>query len=175
MPWYYHDGERECGPISSAELRKLAAAGKIDGGNLVRKRRDKPWARARRVIGLFPDNAVGSARPGGAPKQSPAGPEAAGPGERPDQAPPPQPPRRTAGFGSHLLRRLPARLLIVAALLGTAGPVLAILTWRNLRQSERTLPSASARSDRTQPTILPPAVGEPDGRLGSDGGRSRSR
>lgn len=51
--WHYIIGEKEIGPTSSAELRALALAGKIQPGTLVRKGEQSRWVSAAAVKGLF--------------------------------------------------------------------------------------------------------------------------
>lgn len=52
--WFYtHEGER-CGPVTSANLRSLAAAGKLAADDLIWKEDMADWAPATQLRGLFP-------------------------------------------------------------------------------------------------------------------------
>ncbi len=52
--WYYTlDGRNRIGPVSAAELKKLADAGKLSPDNYVREERMAKWMHARSVKGLF--------------------------------------------------------------------------------------------------------------------------
>ncbi len=74
--WYYVRGGQETGPITSQELRDLAAAGTLRSADLVWAEGMPEWREAGSVVGLFP---------------------AANGGERPE--PPPLPKGRTADAG----------------------------------------------------------------------------
>ena len=64
MEWYYaKDGKQE-GPVSAAQLRQLASAGKLDPTDMVFKIGTKDWVEASTVSGLF---AAGAAPPATAP------------------------------------------------------------------------------------------------------------
>jgi hypothetical protein len=51
---YFQFQGKVVGPVSAAELQRLAAQGAIDGQTLVRRGADGPWIPARRVKGLIP-------------------------------------------------------------------------------------------------------------------------
>jgi len=53
LGWYYQRRGAEIGPVSSAQLRQLAAAGKVSRDTLVRKESCEDWVLAGRVKGLF--------------------------------------------------------------------------------------------------------------------------
>jgi hypothetical protein len=72
--WYYAQGDRKVGPISEAELKELAATGKLSAGDLVWKDGLPDWRPAGRLKGL-------PFRPGG-PPPIPSG----GEGRRPSPA-----------------------------------------------------------------------------------------
>lgn len=55
--WYYSQNGQKHGPISSAELKQLAAAGKLQPTDLIWKEGMAKWAAARSVKGLFPAEA----------------------------------------------------------------------------------------------------------------------
>ncbi len=57
--WYYSQNGQRHGPVSSADLKQLAASGKLHPTDHVWKEGMDKWAAARSVKGLFP--------PGGAP------------------------------------------------------------------------------------------------------------
>lgn len=60
--WYYaRDGQQQ-GPITSAQLRQMAAAGQLQPDDLVFREGSKDWVAASTVAGLFP--AAGGARGG---------------------------------------------------------------------------------------------------------------
>jgi hypothetical protein len=80
--WYYQMMGEVVGPCSPAELKALAASGRIDPDTQVRKDTDGDWVAARRLTGLFdvavhPPGASGPApssnpyQPGQAPLQPP--------------------------------------------------------------------------------------------------------
>ena len=53
MEWYYaKDGKQE-GPVSAAQLRHLASAGKLDPTDMVFKIGSKDWVEASTISGLF--------------------------------------------------------------------------------------------------------------------------
>lgn len=53
--WYYAvEGERK-GPVTSAELKRLADSGKLKASDLVWKEGMSEWAPAKKLKGLFPD------------------------------------------------------------------------------------------------------------------------
>jgi len=77
--WYYAvDGDRQ-GPVSAAELKKLADAGNLKAGDLVWKEGMADWAPAKSIKGLF--NAAAPAAPAPAPARTE---EPARPRPRPD-------------------------------------------------------------------------------------------
>lgn len=51
--WKYKHGNQELGPVTSAQLKKLATAGKLAPDDLVWKEGLSDWVAARRVKGLF--------------------------------------------------------------------------------------------------------------------------
>jgi hypothetical protein len=55
--WYYAQNDQERGPVSAAELRSLAAAGKLRGSDLVWKEGMEVWTAAAQVKGLLPETA----------------------------------------------------------------------------------------------------------------------
>ncbi|HJZ93541.1 MAG TPA: GYF domain-containing protein [Gemmataceae bacterium] len=61
--WYYSvNGDRQ-GPITAAELKKLAEAGTLKGTDLVWKDGMADWAQAKTIKGLFGGGGSGSAAP----------------------------------------------------------------------------------------------------------------
>lgn len=52
--WYYQQDGRKHGPISGADLKQLAAAGKLRPTDLIWKQGMAKGASARSVKGLFP-------------------------------------------------------------------------------------------------------------------------
>ena len=61
--WHYQHGDEQHGPVSAAELKELAAAGKILPDNLIWKEGMETWVAARSVKGLFPPTPAPTARP----------------------------------------------------------------------------------------------------------------
>ncbi|MGQ9574303.1 MAG: DUF4339 domain-containing protein [Thermoguttaceae bacterium] len=72
--WYYAHQGQQAGPVSTEQLRELAASGRLQPGDLVWKQGMAAWAAASTVEGLFAAPAAGGATPGpaGIPPQ-PAG------------------------------------------------------------------------------------------------------
>lgn len=56
--WYYIDGQKQVGPLSTAQLKEAAAAGKVVARMWIWKPGLKDWVPAYRAVGLFPANAV---------------------------------------------------------------------------------------------------------------------
>ncbi len=52
--WHYSRGEELVGPVSPAQLRKLAASGQLSPDDLVWKEGMADWVQARKLKGLFP-------------------------------------------------------------------------------------------------------------------------
>ena len=89
--WYYARGGQQQGPVTDADLRRLAAAGELSPGDLVWQPGMAQWTPAARVPGLLPPAAAPLPRTGGAtppplppqqvgyyappPYQAPAGPQ----------------------------------------------------------------------------------------------------
>jgi hypothetical protein len=92
--WYYAHGDEQLGPVSSAELKRLAEAADLSPDDLVWREGMEDWAPAQRVKGLFPvrETAEGEAASERAIVAPPAPPiaHAAGPPAAPP-APPPAP------------------------------------------------------------------------------------
>jgi len=61
--WYYAQDDQQLGPVSSAELRKLAASGQLAPDDLVWRDGMEDWVTARVVKGLFPRGAETQANP----------------------------------------------------------------------------------------------------------------
>jgi hypothetical protein len=53
--WYYRSGSTTHGPVSAADLKTLAQAGRVRPDDLVRKDGAADWVPAGKVKGLFPD------------------------------------------------------------------------------------------------------------------------
>ncbi|MCH7728527.1 MAG: DUF4339 domain-containing protein, partial [Planctomycetes bacterium] len=78
--WYYLKDEKQEGPVSSDELKKLAGNGTLDPEDLIWKEGMDDWVPARRLKGLpFEQAKKQSAKPADAtaakPKEDPEGPE----------------------------------------------------------------------------------------------------
>jgi hypothetical protein len=76
IQWYYTRGQQQCGPVSSAELKRLADQGDLTPDALVWRDGLKDWFPARGVKGLFEGE---GATPGAAahPGETPGTPDAA--------------------------------------------------------------------------------------------------
>lgn len=87
VEWYYARGNKQSGPVNSAELKRLAMAGDIGGDDLVWREGMSEWTTARNVRGLFEEeNKPGPSGPiNGPPVGSTTGLESRG---RPSDAPP---------------------------------------------------------------------------------------
>lgn len=71
--WYYARDNRQMGPVSSAELKRLAAVGQLAVDDLIWREGMDEWAPAGRVKGLFPLRDAAAAEPAApAPPPSPA-------------------------------------------------------------------------------------------------------
>ena len=57
LEWYYAKDNRQHGPISAAELKQLAAGGDLRPSDLVWHEGMDDWAPAKRIKGLFPEDA----------------------------------------------------------------------------------------------------------------------
>ena len=77
VEWYYAKGAKQNGPVSPAELKRLAEKGELTGDDLVWREGMEDWVQARKVKGLF-DGEVKAAEPGPA-KTVAASPEPAEP------------------------------------------------------------------------------------------------
>jgi hypothetical protein len=53
--WYYSSNGTQAGPVSSAELKRLAASGELAPTDFVRKANSPKWIEAGKVEGLFPE------------------------------------------------------------------------------------------------------------------------
>jgi hypothetical protein len=77
--WYCEIAGREVGPLSSQQLRTMAAKGQIWPNDRVRRGEQAPWLPAQNVKGLF------------SPAAEPAAPRAPAPPSPPPPPPPPPP------------------------------------------------------------------------------------
>ena len=57
IEWYYARGNKQMGPVTAVELKRLAAAGELHPDDLVWREGLTEWAPARSVRGLFEDEA----------------------------------------------------------------------------------------------------------------------
>jgi len=73
MQWYYAKGDRQLGPVGTAELKQLAASGSLEPQDLIWREGMDDWVPAENVKGLFEGE---SKRP---PAAAPAPPKAASP------------------------------------------------------------------------------------------------
>lgn len=84
--WYYRAGGVEHGPVPAAELKRLAAAGKIGPADLVRREDADKWVPAGHVKGLFAVPVVATPTGDEAPASEPPRRGPARPGLRPRPA-----------------------------------------------------------------------------------------
>ncbi len=94
IEWYYARDNKQMGPVSSVELKRLAAAGSIAPDDLVWREGMTEWAAARNVRGLFDEE--GSAGQGGAAPASATPSQAAVPTVEPATKPVEPAPAATA-------------------------------------------------------------------------------
>jgi len=77
LQWYYARDDKQHGPVTAAELKQLAASGRLQAVDLIWREGMDEWTPAARLKGLFPD-----ARPGAgygvAPQAAGISPPAAG-------------------------------------------------------------------------------------------------
>lgn len=76
IEWYYARGNKQMGPVSSVDLKRMAAAGEIHAEDLVWREGMAEWTPARNVRGLFEEEAKPpvTARPIEAQSKAAAGP-----------------------------------------------------------------------------------------------------
>ena len=67
--WYYLENNQQQGPVSSAQLKQLAADGRLQPDSLIWKEGLEDWVPASRVKGLFNESQIAAAS---APAQQPA-------------------------------------------------------------------------------------------------------
>ena len=85
VEWYYARGNKQMGPVPSADLKRLAAAGELRPEDLVWREGMTEWTLARNVRGLFENEEKAPAAvaevvpPKAAGSSSPIGPSAAAP------------------------------------------------------------------------------------------------
>ncbi len=63
IQWWYARGDEQFGPVSAAELRRLASTGSLSPGDLVWREGLAEWAPAARLKGLFPEAPAAPAPP----------------------------------------------------------------------------------------------------------------
>ena len=56
--WYYSESGQQAGPVSSEQLKQLATSGQLQASDLVWKDGMGQWVEARKIKGLFPQQAV---------------------------------------------------------------------------------------------------------------------
>src|SRR5262245_16889384 len=72
--WYYLSGGKQLGPVTSAQLRELVGAGRLQPTDMIWKDGLPQWIPANSVRGLFGSTGSGaSPRPGTAPGRAPSG------------------------------------------------------------------------------------------------------
>jgi len=85
VEWYYAKGDQQQGPVSSTELRQLAASGRVLPDDLVWREGMSEWVAASNVRGLF-EGTPKVAEPLPGPSEEPAVAPAAAPAEWPGAA-----------------------------------------------------------------------------------------
>lgn len=89
IQWYYARNDQQFGPVSAAELKRLAEDGKLSPDDLLWREGMDQWATAINLRGLFSDDASASGTQAGVmPQPADAPPEQAAP---PVVSPPPAP------------------------------------------------------------------------------------
>lgn len=74
VEWYYAKNNKRCGPVSAPEMKRLAQTGELRPEDLVWREGVEDWMPARKVKGLFDDEAPAAATPAPArAKPAPAG------------------------------------------------------------------------------------------------------
>jgi ferredoxin len=61
--WYYSRAGKRSGPVTTEELKELAAGGHLAPTDLVRRAADEKWFVAKKVRGLFPEQQAAAAPP----------------------------------------------------------------------------------------------------------------
>jgi hypothetical protein len=92
IQWWFARGDEQFGPVSAAELRRLASTGGLSPGDLVWREGLAEWAPAARLKGLFPETPATSA-----PREPASAVRTATDADKPAPiAPPPEPPAEMA-------------------------------------------------------------------------------
>jgi hypothetical protein len=105
IQWWYARGDEQFGPVSAAELRRLASTGGLSPGDLVWREGLAEWAPAARLKGLFPETPAAAAA-AAAPREPAAAARAVSEADKPaPAAPPAEPP---AEFATQETAELPA-------------------------------------------------------------------
>ena len=128
ITWHYSINGKKLGPISSADLKRLADTGELSPSDLVWKEGLGAWVTASNVKGLFsqPNSTVTTepAAPPIAPPQLPPkqqAPQAAVPAEQP------------SSLGAHGLESLPLHMQRLGiAVAATLGGLTTFMPWANL-------------------------------------------
>ncbi|MEZ5941409.1 MAG: DUF4339 domain-containing protein, partial [Planctomycetaceae bacterium] len=108
--WHYAKGGEKHGPITSAQLKELAAKGQLSPDDLVWREDMKEWRKASTVKGLFPEQASTT-------------------------SPPPPPPSSKNGKTDEVA--IWERPAILALLIVCCFPVGLILVWKNARMTTK--------------------------------------
>ncbi|HEX3725318.1 MAG TPA: DUF4339 domain-containing protein, partial [Pirellulales bacterium] len=105
--WYVQHGGKQYGPLTGANLKKLAAEGKITPTTSVRLGGEGAWVQASRVQGLFAATAAptNNSAPGKKTPTPGVQQKSASPSAPPLQ--PPAPPPRAKPLGMPVARRAP--------------------------------------------------------------------
>ncbi|MEX0675482.1 MAG: DUF4339 domain-containing protein [Pirellulales bacterium] len=130
--WFIQHGGKQYGPLASANLKKLAAEGKITPSTLVRLGTAGNWVPAARVQGLFAASASAPASAAASPRQT-AVPQPS-PLDAPPAAPPSPPPMASPLARAPLMSlapvwkaAAPADGSIAAKITGAVGLIFGIL------------------------------------------------
>jgi uncharacterized membrane protein YjgN (DUF898 family) len=72
VEWYYLSGGKQLGPVSAAQLKELAAGGRLQPTDMIWKEGLPQWIAANSVKGLFGGSSSISQRPASSPARGPA-------------------------------------------------------------------------------------------------------
>jgi hypothetical protein len=169
--WHYRRNGQQHGPISGAELKQLAAAGKLGPADPVWKEGMAKWVSARSLKGLFPAAPAPVATAAPPPPVEAASPVADGAGEVVEVIPAPAKPslqERASGLfgkGKRLWQPLgtPAKLGIVGGAVGSAFLLLLLFCvlplWWFFGGSSRVLsPGGASSGPGSQSTLTVPQM-----------------
>lgn len=124
VQWYYARNNKQFGPVSAAELRQLAEAGRLSPDDLLWREGMDAWATAINLRGLFAEDAQAATTRSGASAIVPGGTAAGQPMMTPAQVPRSGPPVVAPAALRFLLRATPIILWTMCVLVVLAGMIL---------------------------------------------------